>query len=91
MKDLVVMKFGGTSMGSAERIKGAAALCLEQYRDRPVAVVVSAMSKVTDLLLDTLRHAEGGDSAGVDRNLSELASKHRTCCGELLSGPVRDA
>lgn len=85
------MKFGGTSMGSAERIKSAAALCLEQYQTRPVAVVVSAMSKVTDLLLDTLRHAEGGDAGGVDRNLAELASKHRACCDGLLEGARRDA
>ena len=57
------MKFGGTSMGSAERIRTAASLCAEQYRVRPVAAVVSAMSKVTDLLLETLRHAEAGEIA----------------------------
>jgi len=84
------MKFGGTSMGSAERIKGAASLCLEQYQHRPVAVVVSAMSKVTDLLLDTLRHAEGGDSAGVNKNLAELTARHHACCAELLTGPSRE-
>lgn len=83
------MKFGGTSMGSAERIKGAAALCEEQHAKRPTAVVVSAMSKVTDLLLDTLRHAEGGDSGGVERNLAELAAKHKTCCEGLLEGEAR--
>ncbi len=89
MKDLLVMKFGGTSMGSAERIKGAAALCEEQFRLRPAVVVVSAMSKVTDLLLDTLRHAEGGDTGGVERNLAELAAKHRACCEGLLDGDHR--
>lgn len=85
------MKFGGTSMGSAERIKGAAALCLEQYQRRPVAVVVSAMSKVTDLLLDTLRHAEAGDSAGVEQHLAELSTKHHSCCAELLTGQSRES
>ena len=91
MNDLLVMKFGGTSMGSAERIMGAAALCEEQHAKRPTAVVVSAMSKVTDLLLDTLRHAEGGDTAGVERNLAELAAKHKTCCEGLLEGQARAA
>ena len=60
---LLVMKFGGTSMGSAERIDVAARLTTEQHAQRPVAIVVSAMSKVTDLLLDSLRKAEAGDEA----------------------------
>ena len=61
MNNLLVMKFGGTSMGSAERIRVAAAICAEQKVQRPLLAVVSAMSKITDLLLDTTRHAEGGD------------------------------
>jgi aspartate kinase len=80
------MKFGGTSMGSADRMKVAADICESAYRERPTAVVVSAMSKVTDLLLDTLRHAEGGDEAGVQRNLSLLSQKHRECAEGLLEG-----
>ena len=62
---LLVMKFGGTSMGSAERIEAAASLTTEQHAKRPVAIVVSAMAKVTDLLLDSLRKAETGDEAGL--------------------------
>ena len=69
MNNLLVMKFGGTSMGSAERIKVAAGICTEQKRGRPVVAVVSAMSGVTDLLLNTLRHAEGGDETGIAANL----------------------
>ena len=57
---LLVMKFGGTSMGSAERIDVAARLTTEQHAKRPVAIVVSAMSKVTDLLLDSLPQSRGG-------------------------------
>jgi aspartate kinase len=90
VKDLLMMKFGGTSMGSAERIKVAARLSREQLAKRPAAVVVSAMSKVTDLLLDTLRHAEAGDMEGVNRNLEALAERHLAACGELLSGPPLD-
>jgi aspartate kinase len=70
------MKFGGTSMGSAERIRAAAALVLAQHEARPVAVVVSAMSKVTDLLLDTMKHAEAGDETGLSRNIDALRSRH---------------
>ena len=55
LKNLLIMKFGGTSMGSADRIRVAAEIIAEQQKQRPLAVVVSAMSKVTDLLLETLR------------------------------------
>ena len=81
---LLVMKFGGTSMGSAERIEAAARLTTEQQAKRPVAIVVSAMSKVTDLLLDSLHKAEAGDEAGLDANLATLAERHATCCHALL-------
>ena len=76
------MKFGGTSMGSAERIRIAARLTAEQHAARPVAIVVSAMSKVTDLLLDTLRKAEAGEDA--EANLKALTERHVQCCRELL-------
>jgi len=84
VSDLLVMKFGGTSMGSAERIRVAALLITAQTSKRPVVVVVSAMSKVTDLLLDSLRKAEAGDQADLDANLEKLSARHRECCCGLL-------
>jgi bifunctional aspartokinase / homoserine dehydrogenase 1 len=77
------MKFGGTSMGSARRIRAAADLVLEQNAHRPVAVVVSAMSKVTDLLLDTMKHAEAGDEAGLTLNIGTLRERHLETAREL--------
>jgi aspartokinase/homoserine dehydrogenase 1 len=82
--DLLVMKFGGTSMGSAERIRVAARISREQHDKRPVVTVVSAMSKITDLLLDSLRKAEAGDQADLDANLKTLYARHFECCRELL-------
>src|SRR5450755_1748910 len=84
MSDLLVMKFGGTSMGSAARIRVAAEISAEQHAKRPVVSVVSAMSKVTDLLLDSLRKAEAGDQTGLDENLKTLYSRHFEVCRELL-------
>lgn len=84
MSDLLVMKFGGTSMGSAERMRVAAQLVSEQKQTRPIAVVVSAMSKVTDLLLETMRRAELGDAAVVEANLQVLLERHTATCRELL-------
>jgi len=86
LNNLLVMKFGGTSMGSAERIKVAAGICTEQKRQRPVVAVVSAMAGVTDLLLNTLRHAEAGDESGIGANLERLTARHEEACRELLDG-----
>src|ERR1035438_7001527 len=84
LKNLLVMKFGGTSMGSAERMKVAARLVAEEQKKRPVVVVVSAMSKITDLLLDTMRQAEAGNRAAVDASLAALRRRHEETCRELL-------
>ena len=91
MKDLLVMKFGGTSMGSAERIRIAGEILAGERRRRPVLAVVSAMSQVTDLLLDTLRHAEGGDEKGLESNLRQLRDRHVDTCRELLPQDRQDA
>lgn len=91
MKDLLIMKFGGTSMGSAERIRVAARIAAEEKARRPVAVVVSAMSGVTDLLIDTLRHAEVGDREGMEVKLRQLEEKHLETCRELIPAGERAA
>jgi bifunctional aspartokinase / homoserine dehydrogenase 1 len=88
VNDLLVMKFGGTSMGSGDRIRTAAQLSLEQQRTRPVVVVVSAMSKITDLLLETLTHAELGRPE-VEANLKKLKQRHFEACEQLLPASVR--
>ena len=71
-------------MGSAARIRVAAEISAEQHAKRPVVTVVSAMSKVTDLLLDSLRKAEADDQDGLDENLKQLFSRHLDVCRELL-------
>ncbi len=91
MKDLLVMKFGGTSVGSAERIRVAARIAVEEKQRRPVLVVVSAMARVTDLLLETLRRAEAGDTAGMEANLQKLQDRHVETCHELLPAEKREA
>ena len=88
LNSLLVMKFGGSSMGSAERIKVAAQLCIAQNSLRPTVAVVSAMSKVTDLLLETLRCAESGDSEGVERHSGHLRVRHEETARELFPGPA---
>jgi aspartate kinase len=91
LNDLLVMKFGGTSVGSAERMRVAAAISADPALRRPVIIVVSAMSKITDLLLDTLRRAEAGDSRGLEANIAKLRERHMATCAELLPADGRDA
>jgi len=75
-------------MGSASESRWAAQICREQKERRPVVAVVSAMSQVTDLLLNTLRHAEAGDEAGIETNLERLSQRHwkpaTRCCRVTL-------
>ena len=50
---LVVKKFGGTSVGNAERIKNVANRIAKEYRKgNDVVVVLSAMGKMTDVLIE---------------------------------------
>jgi aspartokinase/homoserine dehydrogenase 1 len=90
LKDLLVMKFGGTSMGSAERIRIACGIAAEQYARRPVVCVVSAMSKITDLLLDSMRRAEGGDESGLRADVEKLRRRHLEACAELVPAEQRN-
>ena len=84
LDNLLVMKFGGTSVGSAERMKVACDLIAAEAGRRPVVAVVSAMSKITDLLLDATRHAEAGDQAGLDYDLHQLEQRHFTAADALI-------
>jgi aspartate kinase len=85
------MKFGGTSVGSPDRIRTAADLIATSSKTRPVVVVLSAMSKITDLLIETLKGAEGGKQEDVERNLTALRDRHRKACDELLPAEARKA
>src|SRR5579863_4311594 len=90
INNLLVMKFGGTSVGSAERMKVACDLIAAEAARRPVVAVVSAMSKITDLLLDTTRQAEAGDQAGLDFNLHQLELRHLTAADALIPAGSKD-
>jgi aspartate kinase len=50
--DIVVQKFGGTSVGSVERIAAVAELVKKSSNKDKIVVVVSAMSGETNKLID---------------------------------------
>ncbi|MDR1095504.1 MAG: aspartate kinase [Spirochaetaceae bacterium] len=77
----IVMKFGGSSIANAERIRTVAGIVKERLGERPV-LVLSAMGDVTDHLLDAAEKAlrEGPSStAGLAQS---LAGMHE----EVISG-----
>ncbi|MBV8758550.1 MAG: aspartate kinase [Deltaproteobacteria bacterium] len=56
---LIVQKYGGTSVGTIDRMKNVAARCLAtQRKGHKVAVVVSAMSGETNRLLELTRQIQ---------------------------------
>nr|MBA3388579.1 aspartate kinase [Rubrobacter sp.] len=51
----LVIKFGGTSVGGGAQFIRAATIAADAARNRPLAVVVSAMSGTTDTLIGFAR------------------------------------
>jgi aspartate kinase len=82
----LVMKFGGTSVGSPEAITQAVEIIgsSSQEWDRLV-VVVSAMRGVTDMLIESAELAAKGDDASYQSIIAELRSRHQAVIDELLS------
>jgi aspartate kinase len=80
-----VMKFGGTSVGDAARIRGAAAIAAEASKERAVVMVVSAMSGVTNTLIAAAGKAATGDEAAAEGLAKSLREKHHEAIGKLIS------
>ncbi|HJJ38989.1 MAG TPA: aspartate kinase [Methanocorpusculum sp.] len=72
------MKFGGTSVGDASAIRKAVAIIKESHdKGNEVAVVVSAMTKVTDQIIDAAEHIIAGAEAGfLDTFITQLKTRH---------------
>lgn len=63
MMGLIVQKFGGTSVGTVEKIRNAASRTVEELQNgNNVVVVVSAMGKTTDHLVDMANEISGSPS-----------------------------
>jgi len=73
---MIVMKFGGSSVANAERIKHVASI-IKAYKDQRPAVVLSAMGDTTDHLLEAADKAVEGivDVAGVAKLHEDTAKE----------------
>ena len=80
----LVIKFGGTSVGSGQAIASAAGIAADLRRaGHPVVVVTSAMSGVTDALLGGAAAAVRGERVHVRELAETLRAKHHAAAGEL--------
>lgn len=87
---MIVMKFGGTSVQNAEAISRVIEIVRGRLDQRPV-VVVSALSKVTDLLYKISDSAAARNSALAIEQINTLRERHLALSKELLdSTPYLD-
>ena len=80
---MVVVKFGGTSVGAAAQIEQAARI-VHGMRDRKPIVVVSAMGGVTDALLQAGEAAVTGQTRQREDKLWEIRSRHDQAINKLF-------
>jgi aspartate kinase len=91
----VIMKFGGTSVADADAMNRVINIVRDQIsrhpHDRLPIVVVSALSKVTDRLVETGRLAAEGDGERAAATLGELLARHITVASSLVQSAALDA
>ncbi|HWL39023.1 MAG TPA: lysine-sensitive aspartokinase 3 [Gemmatimonadaceae bacterium] len=80
---MIVVKFGGTSVGDAEAI-GRAAEIVKGRLDRQPAVVVSALGGATNALLAIGEQSAKGHLIGALRGVEALRDRHFQQCEKLL-------
>src|SRR5437879_6837090 len=83
-----IHKFGGASLANAAGIAHAAKIVVG-HRPAPQVVVVSAMSGVTDALLDCAAPASPGDAAQVRAAANTLRARHAEAVRALVPRGAR--
>ncbi|MEZ4618165.1 MAG: aspartate kinase [Caldilineaceae bacterium] len=87
---MIVMKFGGTSVGSIDAFTQVAQIVGQRVAAQAgqaqpgVVVVTSAMSSVTNTLIDAARKAATGDEAAHRETANALLVKHQTVAGHFI-------
>ena len=84
-----VLKFGGSSVGSAESILSVKRIV--EAQTEPVIVVVSALGGITDQLIRTSQLAVNGDVAYLT-SYAEMSQRHHSMIDAVIpAGPSREA
>ena len=81
-----VMKFGGTSMASADTLKQVAQIIIKEKEQNPVLIVVSACSGVTNMLID-VANAAISKRDSIAEKLDVIRMKHMEIIEGLFKHP----
>ena len=82
-QEVIALKFGGTSLLGAERMRHAAGLVREARRESAVTVVVSAMKGITDQLLGIARLLEQGERQIARNEAQSVVNLHLATLRDL--------
>jgi aspartate kinase len=82
---MIVVKFGGTSVGDAAAIERAAEIVRGRLERRPL-VVVSALAGTTNALLQIADQAAAGQLISAARGVESLRTRHLETAEALLGG-----
>jgi len=89
-RPLLIQKFGGTSLGTHERLQGVCDIIKNSAQDHRVAVVVSAVSPqdkargTTSLLLRVAEAAMAGDLQLQDELMTQIETTHHDIIKDLI-------
>ena len=81
------MKFGGTSVGDAACIARVVEIVRAASQESHVVVVVSAMSGVTNKLIEAAVHSEAGDHAPAAAIFAGIRQQHQSAIEVLIPSP----
>ena len=85
-KEMKVLKFGGTSVGSVESILSLKAIVEKEAQKQPIIVVVSALGGITDKLIATSLLAQKGDEAWKDE-FQAMVERHHKMIDTIITDP----
>ncbi|MEO0249461.1 MAG: aspartate kinase, partial [candidate division WOR-3 bacterium] len=81
---MIVMKFGGTSVGNPESLHRTAEIIKQHQRQQPI-VVVSAMSGITDLILSAAQLAAARKDHELKERIDLFRERHLHVVGATIS------
>jgi aspartokinase/homoserine dehydrogenase 1 len=88
---LIVMKFGGRSVGGAEALRNVVALISNYASANDVVVVASAMNGVTNSLIQAATRASQRDEKHVAEVTEQLRTRHENVVNRLSQGQLRSS
>ncbi|MDR0797297.1 MAG: aspartate kinase [Nitrososphaerota archaeon] len=80
----VIMKFGGTSVGTGKNIRQVADIVSQYSKDYRITVVVSALAGVTNKLLEVAGQAQKSDETLIKNFTEELLQKHKEAISSAI-------